>query len=55
MPGIAGPSMGWFAVVWGVMCLLSSAVVTDALLRDTSTVPDQEAERAPDDAAPSNR
>ena len=33
MLGFAGTSYALFAAVWGVMCLLSGAVVTDAMLR----------------------
>ena len=33
MLGFAGSSYALFAVVWSVMCLLSGAVVTEAMLR----------------------
>ena len=33
MLGFAGPSLGLFAVVIGILCLASSALVTDALLK----------------------
>lgn len=33
MVGFAGSSFALFAAAWGLMCVLASAVVTDALLR----------------------
>ena len=33
MLGFAGSSYAAFAAVWGLMCLLSGAVVADAMLR----------------------
>ena len=33
MVGLAGPSLGLFAVVMAILCLASSALVTDAMLR----------------------
>ena len=35
MLGFAGTSWALFAAVWGAMCLLSAALVTDAMLRGT--------------------
>ncbi len=34
-------SLGLFAVVWLGLCIVSSALVTDAMLRTRQTVPDQ--------------
>ena len=34
MLGFAGSSMALFAVVWSLMCVVSAALVTDAMLRD---------------------
>lgn len=34
MPGLAGSSYALFALVWSLMCVLSGALVIDALLRD---------------------
>ena len=50
MLGFAGPSYALFAVVWGLLCLLSSAVVTDAALRDAAAMHRPGAE-PPDGAA----
>lgn len=33
MAGLAGSSYALFALVWSVMCLVSAALVTDAMLR----------------------
>ncbi len=35
MLGLAGSSYALFALVWSLMCVVSGALVTDALLRDT--------------------
>ena len=35
MLGFAAGSYALFAAVWGAMCLLSAALVTDAMLRST--------------------
>lgn len=34
MLGLAGSSYALFAIVWSLMCVVSGAVVTDAMLRD---------------------
>ena len=34
MLGYAGSSLALFAVVWSLLCMVSSALVTDAMLRD---------------------
>ena len=39
MLGHAGSSMALFAAVWGLLCILSSALVTDAGLRDSRSAP----------------
>ena len=48
MVGFAGPSLGLFAVVIAILCLASSALVTDAMLRGCQPDPG-------DDPAPSER
>jgi hypothetical protein len=45
MVGFAGPSLGLFAVVISILCLASSALVTDALLRQCQ--PDTGDDRVP--------
>jgi hypothetical protein len=45
MVGFAGPSLGLFAVVIAILCLASSALVTDALLRQCQ--PDTGDDRVP--------
>lgn len=42
MLGFAGTSYALFAAVWAVMCLLSSALVTDAMLRGAPPAIDAE-------------
>ena len=34
MSGLAESSYALFAIVWSLMCVISGALVTDALLRD---------------------
>ena len=51
MLGFAGTSYALFAAVWGVMCLLSGAVVTDAMLRGLPSPAAIDAEQACDAAA----
>ena len=51
MLGFAGTSYALFAAVWGIMCLLSGAVVTDAMLRGLPSPAAVDAEQARD-AAP---
>ncbi len=52
MLGLTGSSYAAFAVVWGLLCLLSGALVTDTMLRDarpgTTSDRDQGAEAAAD-------
>ena len=50
MLGSAGTSYALFAAVWTVMCLLSGALVTDAMLR--STPPAIDAEQTADVGVP---
>ena len=40
MPGLVESSYALFAIVWGLMCLMSGALVTDALLRDSRAADD---------------
>ena len=47
MLGFAGPSLGLFAVVIGLLCVASSAVVTDAMLKACQPGPGND--RAPPD------
>ena len=35
MLGLAGSSYALFAIVWSLMCVVSGALVTDTLLRDS--------------------
>ena len=42
MLGLAGTSWALFAAVWGAMCFLSAALVTDAMLRGTPSAIDPE-------------
>ncbi len=51
MLGFAGTSYALFAAVWSVMCLVSGAVVTDAMLRGLPSPAAIEAEQACDAAA----
>ena len=37
MLGFVGTSYALFAVVWGLMCLVASALVTDTMLRGAPT------------------
>lgn len=46
MPGIAEPSYAVFALVWGVMCLLAAAIVTETMLGDAASAPAHEAGEA---------
>lgn len=39
MMDLAGSSSALFAVVWSAMCLVSAALVTDTMLRDTPASP----------------
>lgn len=47
MLGLAGPSLGLFAVVIGLLSLASSALVTDAMLKACQPGPAED--RAPSD------
>ena len=51
MLGFTGTSYALFAAVWGVMCLLAGAVVTDLSLRTPPSPAAIDAEQ-PSDAAP---
>lgn len=51
MMGFAGSSYALFAAVWSVLCLLSGAMVTDAMLRGTPSPSAIDAERPGDFAA----
>lgn len=51
MLGFAGTSYALFAVVWGIMCLLTGAVVTDAMLRGQPSPAATGAEQACDASA----
>ncbi|WP_237480855.1 hypothetical protein [Lichenibacterium dinghuense] len=50
MLGFAGTSWALFAAVWAAMCLLSAALVTDAMLRGTPPIAEPAAEAAPAEA-----
>ena len=45
MLGLAGSSYALFAAVWGVLCLVSGALVTDAMLRNVPPPLTTETER----------
>lgn len=49
MIDLGGSSSALFAIVWSAMCLLSAALVTDTMLRDTPPVA-REAEQPADPA-----
>ena len=51
MLSFAGTSYALFAAVWGVMCLLSGAVVTDMMLRDPPSPVAVDADQPGDAAA----
>ena len=51
MLSFAGTSYALFAAVWGVICLLSGAVVTDMMLRDPPRPAAVDADQPSDAAA----
>ena len=48
MMGFAGSSYALFAVVWSLMCMVSGALVTDTMLRNTPHPPLVEADHPGD-------
>jgi Ca2+/Na+ antiporter len=46
MTYLAGSPYALFALVWGLMCLLAAAVVTETMVRDTAPAAADDVEQA---------